>query len=539
MSRIGVRARRTAALVSFVIISAFAVALLPANTCAGAGNKALTVGHLSEPPSLNPLLATSNETKDIVWRVFLKLLDEQPNYLDFSPRLARSWEFSPDSLTITFYLRDDVRWTDGAPVTAEDVRFTWELHADTLVAWRSRSLKKYIRDVEVVDRLTVAFHFTQRYPYQLMDANDGVILPKHLLGDVPRDRLRDHPFGRNPVGNGPYMIARWEPEQYIELVRNPDYYEKDVPVVERVVFSFVPDMVTLMTRLKKGEIDLLESIPNDQIPELIENYPDIRIYTYPSREYWYIAWNLRRDMFASAEVRRALSMAINRDEIIETLWGGRAGECKSPIHSTLWAFDQDIEPIPFDPEGARRTLASLGWEDVDGDGILEKGGRAFVFELVTNQSSQRRVDVATMTEAYLRKIGVKASIRTLEFRTVIDKLKSADYDGCVFGWGTATKPDVTSHWHSSAIPPNGYNISYYENPAVDNLIDEAKMALDRDRARELWSQVQRTVYNDQPFTFLLTPYEVNALDKRFCNVEPNAISFFYNLRYWRVGAGCK
>lgn len=527
-------------LCSLALVIAFCSFVVPVLlSCADARDESLTVGLLSEPSTLNPLVATSTETKDIIWRVFLKLLDEQPDYLNFTPRLAETWTFSADSLTITFRLRDDVRWTDGKPVTAEDVRFTWELQVDTLVAWPSRSLKQHIRDVEVIDRLTVAFHFAKRYPYQLMDANDGVILPRHLLGEVPRDQIRDHPFGRNPVGNGPYMIARWEPAQYIELIRNPDYYETDCPSIENVVFKFVPDMVTLITQLKKGEIDLLESIPNDQLPELADKYPRVKIYTYPSREYWYVAWNLEKDLFATANVRRALTMAIDRNEIIQTLWGGRATECKSPIHSSLWAHDNGIESIPFDPEEARRNLKELGWADRDGDGVLDKDGSPFEFELITNHSAQLRVDVATMVEAHLAKIGVKVNIRTLEFQAVVEKLLSSNYDSCVLGWGTATKPDITNHWHSTAVPPNGYNISSYRNPEVDDLIDEAKVELDRERALALWSRVQRIIYDDQPFTFLLIPYEVNALDERFCNVEPNAISFFYNLRYWRSGGDCE
>jgi len=511
-------------------------AIVPGVTLAS--EKTLTVGLLSEPATLNPLTATSNETKDIVWQIFLKLLDEKPDYLSFEPRLARSWEFSEDSLSITFHLRDDVRWTDGTLVTADDVRFTWELHIDTLVAWRSRSLKQHIRDVKVVDSHTVVFEFDRRYPYQLMDANDGVILPRHLLKNIPRDQMREHSFGRAPIGNGPYMFSRWEPEQYLELVKNPDYYERGKPHVERVVYKFVPDMVTLTTQLKKGEIDLLESIPNDQLPNLADRYPRVQVYTYPSREYWYISWNSNQERFANAETRRALTMGIDREEIIRTLWGGRASVCTSPIYNGLWAFDDAIEPIPYDAVRARRELEDLGWRDSDGDGVLDKNGAPFEFELITNHSSQQRVDVAIMVEAYLEEIGVRVNIRTMEFRAVTERLFSFDYDGCVLGWGTPTKPDITSHWHSSAVPPDGYNISAYRNPEVDDLIDKAKVELDRERARDLWSQVQRKIYQDQPFTFLLIPDEVTALDRRFCGVDPNAISFFYNLRDWRVGGEC-
>jgi peptide/nickel transport system substrate-binding protein len=521
------------------ILAAVLTGALVAGAAASAiDQNTLVVGLLSEPATLNPLVVTSNETKDIVWQIFLKLLDEQPDYLNFTPRLAQSWEFSPDSLSITFRLREDVRWTDGKPVTARDVRFTWQLHVDTLVAWPGRHLKQHITDVVVIDTRTVRFDFSLRYPYQLMDANDGVILPEHLLGDVPRDKLMTHSFGRQPIGNGPFRMARWEPEQYIELERNDDYYEKGKPNIDRVIFKYIPDMVTLMTQLKKGEIDLLESVPADQMPALLDHRPDIGIYTYPSRDYWYIAWNTRNNLFASAATRRALSKAINTREIIETLWQSRAEPCVSPIHPNLWAFDSGINPIPFDPEGARAELETQGWSDSDGDGYLDRDGRIFEFEMITNSSNQLRVDVATMAEAYLKRVGVKVKIRTLEFQSVVQQLLSLEYESCVLGWGTPTKPDLTSHWHSSAVPRDGMNIAAYNNPVVDDLIDRAKVEPDRTRAMELWRQAQRIIYADQPFTFLLIPHEVNALDERFCNVKPNAISFFYNLRDWAVVPDC-
>jgi peptide/nickel transport system substrate-binding protein len=497
----------------------------------------LTVGVLAEPPTLNPLAPASTETHDITDLLFLKLLDEQGDFIGFGPRLAREWHFGADSLSITFELRDDVRWSDGAPVTARDVRFTWELETDTLVAWPSRSLKQRIRDVEVVDDRTVTFHFTERYPYQLMDANDGVILPSHLLAGVPRDQLRTHEFGRRPVGDGPYRLARWEPGQYIELEANDDYYEGS-PVVDRVVFKFVADMVTLMTQLKKGEIDLLESVPYDQQRELLEGYPDIEIYRYPSRRIDFISWNLTRELFSGADVRRALTMAINRQELIETVWGGNAVECTSPIPSVLWAYDDSIRPIPFDPDRAREILAGLGWKDTDDDGVLDKDGAPFEFELITNQGNQQRVDVCTMVESYLRRIGVEANIRTMEFGTFIGKVRAGDYDACVLQLKMGTKPDITNTWHSSSVPPNGTNVSFYRNAEVDSLIEQARATIDPEVARPLWSRVQRIIYHDQPFTFIAIPDEVNALDGRFCNVQPNAISFFANLRYWRVEPDC-
>jgi peptide/nickel transport system substrate-binding protein len=280
----------------------------------------VVVGLLSHPSTLSPLVAVSTQSKDIINLIFLKLLDEQSDFLSFEPRLAESWEFSEDSLSIVFRLREGVFWQDSVPVTAADVRFTWELETDTLVAWPSRHLKDRIEDVRVVDDHTVVFRFRNRYPYQLMDANDGVILPKHILEHVPRDNIRTSAFGRHPVGNGPFKFSRWVSGQYVELERNPLYYEEGKPYLDRMIFRVVPDMTTLVTELKSGEIDCLESIPTDVIPELRSGYPDIELYRYLSRSLEFIAWNLSYELLRDREIRRALGMAINTSEMIETLW---------------------------------------------------------------------------------------------------------------------------------------------------------------------------------------------------------------------------
>lgn len=511
---------------------------MPGAAQAAGEESTLTVGMLSEPGSLNPLTVTSTEAHDIINRLFLKLLEEQPDFLGFAPRLARSWRFSEDSLSITFELRDDVRWSDGEPVTAHDVRFTFELQTDTTVAWPTRHIKERIADVEVDGDHTVTFHFTERYPYQLMDANDGVILPRHLLGGIPRDEIRTAAFGRAPVGDGPYVLSGWQPGRIIELAANPDYYEGP-PDVSKVIFKMVPDMVSLLTQLKKGEIDLLESIPPDHIRTFQEDYPDVRIYRYPSRRLDFIGWNIDRSVFARAGVRRALTMAIDRDEIITTVWGGYATPCTGPVPPVLWAHDATIEPVPFDPEGAAALLAAEGWTDTDGDGIIDRGGRRFSFEIITNQTNQRRIDVCALVQQYLSRVGIEVTIRTFDFSTFIGRILEGDYDACVLQFKVSTKLDLTDQWHSESIPRNGYNITRYDNPEVDRLIEEARVCLDPQRARELWSRVQRIIHDDQPVTFLAVPDEVTALHARFCNVQPNAISFFWNLRHWKVAPDCE
>ncbi len=532
--------RRWVLVAAGLVVLALAAAACDSGRTRGkrAAGGTVVVGLLGDPKTLNPLVAASIESKNIIDLLFLKLLDEQDDFVSFEPELAERWEFSPDSLSITFVLRDDVAWTDGVPVTAADVRFTWELEMDSLVAWPGRSVKERIADVEAIDDRTVAFHFRNRYPYQLMDANDGVILPKHILEKVPRDRFAASEFGRLPTGNGPFTLARWEPEQFIELGRNPRYCERGLPRLERVVFRIVPDMTTLVTQLKSGEIDCLESLPLEAVADIKANHPEISIYTYMSRQYVFVAWNLDDPLFGSAAVRRALAMAVDTDEMIRTLWGGMARASDSPMHPILWAHDPTMTPIPFDPEKARAVLAENGWIDGDGDGVVEKGGRRFEFEMISNQGNQLRTDVMTMAQEYLRRIGVKVTPRTFEWNTFVQRITQGDFDSCVLGWKTATRADLTDLWRSSSTPPRGYNIPRYRNAEVDSLIDLAKNSLDVPTARRLWYQCQRIIYDDQPILFLAVPYEVIGLDCRYRDVKPNAIGFFVNLPEWYVSEKC-
>lgn len=514
-------------------------AVLVLSGCASGGSDdSLVVGILSEPKTLNPLSASSIQSQDIVNLIFLELLVEDGDFLNFQPSLAERWTFGSDSLSITFALRKNARWHDGKPVTAADVRFTYQLQTDTLVSWASRSLKNRITDVEVVDAHTVTFHFANRYPDQLRDANDGVILPRHLLEGIPRESLGTSDFGREPIGSGPYMFARWLPGQLIELERNPQYYVEGQPYVKRVVFRIVPDMTNLVTQLKTGEIDCLESIPTDALPELRSQYPDVKIYHYMSRAMSFVVWNLDKDLFSDPQTRRALAMAINGPEIIETLWGGMATALNGPMHPMLWAHDPGIGAVPYDPDRARSILADRGWTDTDGDGVLDRDGRPFEFDMTANQGVQLRADIMTMVQEYLRRVGVRVNARILEWNAFIGRVVSGEFDSCVLGWKVSTRADLTSFWHSTSTPPAGFNASRYNSPRADQLMEKAKNTLDVDDARSMWHECQRIIYDDQPLFFLAVPYEVVGLQSRFCNVKPNAHGFFVNLPEWHVDRNC-
>jgi peptide/nickel transport system substrate-binding protein len=297
--------------------------------------------------------------------------------------------------------------------------------------------------------------------------------------------------------------------------------------------------MNLVTQLKTGEIDCLESLPVEAARDIRENHPEIEIYTYMSRHQVFIAWNLDRSLLASRNARRAVAMAVDRNEMIRSLWGGMAEPLDSPMHPTLWAHDSSINPIPFDPEASRRLLAENGWSDGDGDGVLDRDGEPFEIEIITNQGNQLRADIVTMVQEDLRRVGVRVVPRSLEWNTFVQNIQVGDFDGCVFGWKTGTRVDLTDLWRSTSAPPDGFNVARYDNATVDSLIDAAKNAMTRGAAGDLWRRCQAIIYADQPALFIAVPYEVVGLRRGYCDVEPNAIGFFVNLPEWRAAEECR
>jgi peptide/nickel transport system substrate-binding protein len=524
-----------ATLAALAVCTAFAVAAADAPLAP----RTLVVGTRAEPKTLNPIAITASEGHQIAGLVFHKLLEEQDDFISFEPQLASNWSWSADSLAVTFMLRRDARWSDGKPVTADDVRFTWQVHTDTTVAWPSASIKAKIRDVEVKDPQTVVFHFSERYLYQVMDANDGVILPKHLLESIPRAELKTSAFGRAPVGNGPYVLSKWESGQYLELAVNPRYVDAGggAPRVQRVLFKFVPDAVTLAAQLKAGEIDLLEAVQPGDLAGIKQRRPNAAVYTVPSRRMTFLAWNEKRPPFDDREVRRALTMAIDRGEIIRTVWQGYATECTSPLVPLLWAHDASIQPLRYDVKAARATLEKRGFQDTDRDGFLDKDGKPLAIEIIVNDV-QSRVDVVTLVQAQLKKAGVKVDVRVMEYNALIDRILATDYDAALVEWKATTKVDLTGLFHTKSMRPKGFNFVSYSNPEVDRIIDEALTKTSTAAARPLWNQAQRLIYDDQPYTFIAVPKEITAVDDRFCNVTPSAISFFVDLHHWGVKPDC-
>ncbi len=493
----------------------------------------LVVGFEADADALNPAISSTGDASAIYGNIFIYMCKTSPDMESYTPWGAESWEFSDDRKTLTFHLRDDIHWHDGVKMTAYDVEYSFRIYSSDEVAWSSIRWLDKIESVTAADSFTVVTTFKEVYPYQLTDANVYWPLPQHLLGHIPPGRLRNAPFNRNPVGNGPFKFKKWVSQQNIELEANEDYF-LGRPYLDKVKFKIVPDRTSLLMQLETGEIDLYHKFPPQAYNRLSQN-PDLRIYKFPSRSYYFIGWNNAHPLFENRNVRRALNMAIDRQEIIDALCYGLARPVNGHFLSWLWAYAESLEPLPYDPEEARRILAEEGWTDSDGDGWLDKDGERFEFELKTNENNQLRKDIAVMVQSKLEKIGVKAKARSMEWTSFVKEMQDKNFEAAVAGWIVGIKADMTSHWHSRSIDGK-FNFVSYSNAAVDSLIDAAVMELDRSKAGKMWAEAQQIVLEDAPYCFLFNLDELNALHKRFKNVHMTTYGWDYNLDEWYVPA---
>lgn len=486
----------------------------------------------------NELIAASTRQFDQdVWSgLFLRLVEEQPDFQrhppTFAPQLARSWERSPDGTTLTFHLRDDVRWSDGVPVTAADVRFTWQAQRSPEVGWPSASYKEPIRDVEVVDAHTVRFHFHRAYPKQLLDANEGFILPAHAWSKLPfarwpesADWFRDH-----LVVDGPFRVEEWKPRESLTLRANERYYRTGRPRLARIVFRIVPDEAARLQELLSGKAGFLEALQPDRAAE-VERAPGRRLLSVWPRRYAAIIWNTRRRPFDDAVVRRAITLAIDRERLSEAIWGGRARVADSPIPSTVWAHAADLHPWPYDPAQAKRLLADRGFRDSDGDGLLDRDRKPLSFELSTNVEDPTRRDAVVLVQEQLRRVGIAVRPAVREAGAQVAKLQGHDFDAAVFVFGIDTGLDLRYGFDSR--DPNGTNFGGYRNPGVDRLLDEIDRVPELLAAKPLLERLQRILHEEQPFTFLWEPPLLIGLDARL-RATPSPLSTYQGLEDWEL-----
>ena len=502
---------------------------------------ALVVAYGADVDTLNPVVASSDLSGQIL--DFLYPLLVTPRFdcrCRYEPGLAREWSWSDDGLTLTFLLREDVRWSDGEAVDADDVRFTLELIRDPVVASGYGSYLEHMRaeaPVETPDPHTVVVHFARRYDPDTMLSHVGScpIVPQHALSDVARDELRAAPFGSSPVTAGPFRFERWERGQRLLLER--DAAAMQVPFLDRVEFRVIPEYTTRVLELERGEVDLLPGLQVADAERLARERPDIRVIPRGHRYLDYIAWNLRDERFADERVRKALAHAVDADELIDALlragdqrFGARAAGTITPELCDL--RDEAVAPIPHDLAAAAALFAEAGWTDSDGDGWLDRDGRRLAFTLETNGSNPRRVQAQVIVQEQLRRAGADVTLATHEGNTFFDRLKGGEFEAALTGWGAALVVDPSRLWKSDGV----YNFPGYRSAEADALIERGLAATAPAEAASRWRELQALIHAAQPACFLYWRDELVAIHGRFADVGIDTLWLFTDLHRWRVPA---
>jgi len=453
-----------------------------------------------EPSILNPILSSDSASSAVEGMIFSGMVRINER-LEVEPDLAESWDISRDGLTWTFHLRKDVKWHDGKPFTAHDVKFTF----DSILNPKVNSVRRgdYIIDgdpirFDAVDRHTLRAVLPKPFAPFLVRSGMSVI-PRHLLEGKD---INTAEFNRKPVGTGPFRFSNWLSGDHVKVVRNEDYY-LGRPLLAEVVLKTIPDSNSRLIALKTGEIDESDIPPKDY--RSIRKEPNLNIFEYQGLVYTYFGFNLRKKPFSDVRVRRALAHATDKSQLISLVLKGLGEAAYCPSSPVSWAYSNNVAKYPYDLEKARALLKEAGLED------------GFEFTVLVNQGNKEREKAAVILQQQWKKIGVKLNIRVMEWSAMLKIVDAPqdpkDFDAVIIGWSLGVDPDARSIWHSDEYP-GGLNFVGYRNHEVDKLIEQGRTAMERSRRKSIYARMNRIISEDQPYIFLWYPKSVVAVSDR-------------------------
>ncbi|GAB4418785.1 MAG: peptide-binding protein [Thermodesulfovibrionales bacterium] len=490
----------------------------------------ITVGFGADAKRLLPLLASDSASGDISGLIF-NGLTKYDRDIKIRGDLAESWEVSRDGLQIIFHLRKGVKWHDGVEFTAGDVVFTYNTVTDPKVPTPYGSSYGPVDKVEAVDRYTVRVTYKEPYAPALESWGMGII-PKHILEGQD---ITDVRFNRSPVGTGPYKLKEWVTGQKIVLEAFDDYFEGR-PNINRYIARVIPDTATMFLELKFGGIDFMGLTPPQyklqSTKEHFNRY--FQRFRYPAFGYTYLGYNLLDPRFADKRVRRAITHAINKMDIIDGVLLGYGTPCTGPFPPESWAYNPDVKDLEYNPEKAKGLLQEAGWVMGEG-GILHKNGRPFKFTVLVNQANDVRIKTAQIIKENLKKVGIEMDIKVLEWQAMLHEfIDKRRFEAVILGWALSRDPDIYDIWHSSKTKEGEFNFISYKNDEVDRLLIEGRRTFDIEKRKRIYNRIHSILSEDQPVTFLFVPDALPVLHKRFKGVEKAPIGIWYDFIHWYV-----
>jgi peptide/nickel transport system substrate-binding protein len=509
--------------------------------------------------SFNPLFAeeeTSGEINDLLYpSLVASEFDIRSGTLTYLPSFARSWEYSNQGKDITFHLKSNATWADGAALTAGDVKRSFMLYGSDQVGSVRQSSVSGLRkegadlsgSIDTPDDTTIVFHFERAYSGQLFDVGLPII-PEHVYGSIAPGDLRTAQANQHPVSAGPFVLAQRTPLQEILLVPNA-LSHLPYPAKSSLVFRVVPDYHTRIRQLTAGEVDIVSGIRPEDAETIERANPSVRLVSTVGRDYDFLGWSnidqrkyreskgtvvVPHPLFGPARVRTALTMAINRSEIVkayldthgEVAFGG-----VSPLFR--WAFNDTLAPLPFDPGTASRLLSDAGWKHTGGDGILRQGDQRFSFTMIIPTGNQLRMVIASVIQQQLRAVGVEMAIRQVERGTFWEEVTHHAYDAFFAGFSVPLQMQLDDLWGSD-LAKHPFNLTGYRNSRVDAILAEARSLPHETDGEALWKEFQTIIQKDQPCTFLFWQHTITGVNRRVTGMHSSVLGLTHDAWDWHV-----
>jgi peptide/nickel transport system substrate-binding protein len=507
-----------------------------------ASGGSLVIAAFAEPDLLLPPLTLTGQGQQVVDAVFDPLADvvvDSTGTMTYRPALATGWSWSADSLAIDFQLDARARWHDGAPVTANDVRFTWQAYVDSLVGAPAAAVLRAIDSVTTPDRHTARFWYrTRRHDQFDVAVRQLRVLPAHLMDTIARGAWRQAAIARAPIGSGRFRFGSWQAGSRVEVVADTTNY-RGRPRLDRVIWSIAPDPAAASMRLFAGDVDFVESIRPDAVASFASQ-PKVTLLRSPSLVYGFLQFNVagrsatsRRGLFAESPMRRAIALAIDRQTVVSAVFDSLARVALGPYTRIQLGADTLGLTLPFDTTRASTLLDSLGWRR-SAAGSRMRDGVPLRFTTLVPSTSVQRQRIAVLIQQMLARIGVDMQIEQVEFNVMNARLAKGDFDAAIMAIGAdPALSGIRGVWSSSAgRATGGVNFGDYRNPRFDTLLDSADAQRRPADARQFIREAHRVLTDDVPAVWLYEPWNLSGISRAIQPVGMRPDGWWSQLAEW-------
>ena len=497
-------------ILKYLFILSFAIITLNSST--------LNLSISSNPSRINPILATdsaSSEIADWIYNGLFKYDKDGKVVVD----LAQSYKFL-NNTTLIINLKKNVKWHDNIKFTAHDVIFTYNIINSPKIYTPITTSFTKVKSVKAIDDYQIEIIYKEPY-FKALEIWMVGILPKHILKD--EKDLMTSKFNKHPIGTGPYTLKELKISQDITLEVNKNYFEK-VPNIDKIHYKFVPDPTTSFYMLKQKQLDLGGLTPIQVDRQINKSFKkNFNIYEKPSFSYGYMGFNLKRDKFKNKKIRKAISLAINRQELLDILYFGHAKICNGPFLPGTFAFNKDVKTPIQNIQKAKALLKELGYDE----------NNKFEFQVITNANNSMRVNAAEILQYQLSKVNVVMKIRVMEWQAFLNTvIHPRNFDAMILGWNLSLMPDAKSIWHSKSDVQGGFNLVGYDNKEVDKLIEQGEITIDKKKLSKIYKKIFKNISDDLPYLFLYISNSITAVNKDIKNVTPALIGITHNQEDW-------